>query len=529
MTQVSEIFYNDTGLINGLEYTYAVTSFDTGNPKTGLISMESNQIEAMVHVVPRAQPIDYQEPTAEIEQQAQGSVTIEPMVLAPDKVTGHQYKIVWSGAKQTGPAAYITGPGYQPPIYEIIDTTTNQTVVKRQPFDWYDPLHQEAVEVLSPMFDGIVLKITGVDVSYGSPTENPINDVKLTAGTVTGWGVNIQSPGTGENTWPNIFWTTYYRPHTYSITFVDDTHVKVVDEDTGAEIQFNDQRADGYAILTGSGWRDEYVPAETPGFFRIFIRGGYLYIKDPNGEISAGDVFTVEMGGVSAPQDGDQFLLSTEYEVGSTTDSQLTIGDVNQDGQVSILDMILVSQDFGKDASANPQADVNDDGIISILDLILVARHLGESTAAAPALIAINDTELDPALIQAWIERAQAEDDGSAAFQQGIAKLQQLLASLIPEETALFANYPNPFNPETWIPYQLAEPTEVTLHIYGVSGVLVRTLDLGYQVAGIYQHRNRAAYWDGKNEVGESVASGIYFYTLTTGDFTVTRKMLIRK
>lgn len=307
-------FYTDEGLTNGLEYTYAVTSYDTGNPKTGLIAMESSQIETMVHVVPRAQPAGYRGPTADIEQQGQGSVTVEPMVLAPNKVTGHPYKIVWYGAKQTDSAAYITGPGYQPPAYEIVNTTTNQTVVEKQFFDWYDPLHQEAVEVLSPMFDGIVLKITGVDVSYGSPTENPINDVKLTAGTVTGWEVNIQSPGVGENTWPNIFWVTYYRPHTYSITFVDDTHVKVVDEDTGQEIQFNDQRADGYAILTGTGWRDEYVPAETPGFFRIFIRGGYVYIKDPNGEISAGDVFAVEMGGVSAPQDGDEFLLTTKEE-----------------------------------------------------------------------------------------------------------------------------------------------------------------------------------------------------------------------
>ena len=90
-------------------------------------------------------------------------------------------------------------------------------------------------------------------------------------------------------------------------------------------------------------------------------------------------------------------------------------------------------------------------------------------------------------------------------------------------------NYPNPFNPETWIPYQLAEPASVTLHIYAVSGVLVRTLDLGHQSAGRYQDRSHAAYWDGKNEVGESVASGIYFYTLTAGDFTGTGKMLIRK
>ena len=95
-------FYTDAGLTNGLEYTYAVTSFDTGNPKTGLISMESSQIETMVHVAPRAQPAGYREPTADIEQQGEGSVTVEPMVLAPNKVTGHQYKMVWYGGKANG-------------------------------------------------------------------------------------------------------------------------------------------------------------------------------------------------------------------------------------------------------------------------------------------------------------------------------------------------------------------------------------------------------------------------------------------
>ena len=322
-------FYTDAGLTNGLEYTYAVTSYDTGNPKADLVSMESSQIETMVRVVPRAQPAGYRAAeVTDIVQQGLGSVTLEPMVLAPDKVTGHQYKIVWYGAKQTGPAAYITGPGYQPPAYEIINTTTNETVVEQQVFNWYDPEHQEAVEVLSPMFDGIVLKITGVDVSYGTPTENPINDVKLTAGSVTDWSVDIQSPGFGENTWPNVWWSTYYRPHTYSITFTDDTHVKVVDEDTGEEIKFSDQRAEGYAILTGTGWRDEYVPAETPDFFRIYIRGGYVYIRDPNQEISAGDIFTVEMGGVSGPRDGDEFLLTTKEETLDAANIEADLGKI---------------------------------------------------------------------------------------------------------------------------------------------------------------------------------------------------------
>ena len=101
----------------------------------------------------------------------------------------------------------------------------------------------------------------------------------------------------------------------------------------------------------------------------------------------------------------------------------------------------------------------------------------------------------------------------------------------IPTEkpTALLPNYPNPFNPETWIPYQLADAADVTVRIYAVNGILIRTLALGHQLAGAYQNRRLAAYWDGKNEIGEPVASGLYFYTLSAGRFTATRKMLIRK
>ncbi len=99
----------------------------------------------------------------------------------------------------------------------------------------------------------------------------------------------------------------------------------------------------------------------------------------------------------------------------------------------------------------------------------------------------------------------------------------------IPETTALLPNYPNPFNPETWIPYQLAKPADVTLTIYDITGHVVRNLDLGHQRAGMYHSRSRAAYWDGRNAVGEPVASGLYFYVLKAGDFSATRKMLIKK
>ena len=117
---------------------------------------------------------------------------------------------------------------------------------------------------------------------------------------------------------------------------------------------------------------------------------------------------------------------------------------------------------------------------------------------------------------------------GAIAGYKGPALTAQVSVAAI-QGNALAVNFPNPFNPETWIPYQLAKPAKVTISIYNVKGQLVRTLALGHQAAGRYQTRSRAAHWDGKNEFGEKAASGLYFYTLTAGDFSATRKMLIRK
>ena len=203
--------------------------------------------------------------------------------------------------------------------------------------------------------------------------------------------------------------------------------------------------------------------------------------------------------------------------------------DVNTDGITNATDVQLVTAALGQKPPKNPRTDVNGDGVVDGKDLAVVAEHLGERAApAAPSSVAFAQG-FTPEMVERALDVLRALDDGSLTFQRGIANLEQLLSLFIPEETALLHNYPNPFNPETWIPYQLAQPAHVTVRIYATSGVLVRTLHLGHQPAGIYQYRSRAAYWDGRNEVGESVASGLYFYTLTAGDFTATRKMLIRK
>ena len=133
------------------------------------------------------------------------------------------------------------------------------------------------------------------------------------------------------------------------------------------------------------------------------------------------------------------------------------------------------------------------------------------------------------AYLERWIDEAKQYNPGDKTFQKGIGVLAQLLAALRPTETVLLANYPNPFNPETWIPYHLADDADVTITIYDIKGAMVRRLDLGHQPAGYYTHRAKAAYWDGHNESGESVASGVYFYQLRAGDYSQVRRMVILK
>ena len=200
--------------------------------------------------------------------------------------------------------------------------------------------------------------------------------------------------------------------------------------------------------------------------------------------------------------------------------------DVNQDGVVNISDLVIVAGRLGQ--SGPNAADVNGDGVVNIQDLILVASALGE-TQAAPSLHPASLEMFTAADIQEWLAEAQGLDLTDPKLQSGIRFLEQLLSVLVPKETELLPNYPNPFNPETWIPYRLAEDAFVTLTIYDQRGSVVRRLNVGHQTASVYESRSKAIHWDGRNAVGDRVASGIYFYTLTAGDYAATRKMVILK
>ena len=199
--------------------------------------------------------------------------------------------------------------------------------------------------------------------------------------------------------------------------------------------------------------------------------------------------------------------------------------DINGDGVVNTLDLVLVASQFGNEGQ-NLTADVSGDGVVNIQDLVMVIAII-EGDAAAPS--AQSQGTLMAVEVQQWLTDARSLEIQDIIMKRGIMVLEQLLLSLIPTETELLANYPNPFNPETWIPYRLAEDAFVTLTIYDGAGQVVRTIDVGHRTAAAYEDRSQAIYWDGKNEIGEQVASGVYFYTLSAGDYSATRKMVILK
>ena len=200
--------------------------------------------------------------------------------------------------------------------------------------------------------------------------------------------------------------------------------------------------------------------------------------------------------------------------------------DVNGDGKVDNTDASLVAS--GLD-TGNAKYDVDGDGTVNFLDLLLIFDNRDDDAAAAPAIVGMKLNAVQIDRIEEQIDLLIATNDRSPAALRTLVYMQQLLATARPEKTQLFANYPNPFNPETWIPYELATDTHVTITIYNTQGVVIRTLQFGHQSAGYYTDRDRAAYWDGRNALGEQVASGLYFYQLETDEMSSMRKMVILK
>ena len=185
----------------------------------------------------------------------------------------------------------------------------------------------------------------------------------------------------------------------------------------------------------------------------------------------------------------------------------------------------------GEAKPGDVNGDVNGDDAVNIFDLVIVAGNFGKSiVAAAPSMIAkIELTTEQKQHIASAIDQLESNNNRSYEEEIALNVLKSILPERLPTQTQLLANYPNPFNPETWIPYHLSQDSEVVVRIYDTTGKIVRTLDLGFQSFGYYVGRDKSAYWDGRTENGELVSSGTYFYQLETDQYSETRKMVILK
>ena len=228
-------------------------------------------------------------------------------------------------------------------------------------------------------------------------------------------------------------------------------------------------------------------------------------------------------GGTLASGSSDGTVLL--WEIIPVADEPLQVtADVDGDGVVEMLDLVWVAGRIGD--SVESRADVNRDGIVNIMDLVLVAGRI-ENAAGIPLMDSRGTDTLRAADVKDWLDEARQLDLTDRAIPRGIEYLEKLLEALTPERTALLPNYPNPFNPETWIPYQLARDSHVRISIYDTKGILVRHLDVGLKPGGFYTDKHYAAYWNGRNNSGELLASGLYVYVFRAGSFRSARRMAI--
>ena len=342
---------------------------------------------------------------------------------------------------------------------------------------------------------------------------------------------------TGHTTGVNGGWTgvasvAFSPDGTLILSGSYDSTARLWDTKTGNEIHILAGHTDAIVGVSYSPDGTTVATASWDGTARVWDAKTGSHLRTFTGHTN--DVDSVAFGPDSntiVTGSKDATVLVWELNPSTSTMSDATEPerpkeDVTGDNIVNIQDLVLVASSIGK--SGSNRADVNGDGIVNIQDLVLVAGAL-DTTASAPALNAQTRQTFTAADVEKWLQEARQFPLTDPAFQRGVLILEQLLATLTPKQTALLPNYPNPFNPETWIPYQLAKPADVKIAIYTADGTLVRRLILGTQGVGIYESRSRAAYWDGKNAFGESVASGLYFYTLTAGNFEATRRMLILK
>ena len=305
----------------------------------------------------------------------------------------------------------------------------------------------------------------------------------------------------------------------------------------GGKVYWTEMTAEGggtinSANLDGTGATELASILATPMGIAVDTAGSNLYWTNARGRVQRANL---NGSGIQNVVDGlgspGEIVISNSISALAGTPLTPPVSyakyDVNKDGAVDNTDAGLVIDALG---TSNARYDVNGDGAVNFLDVVLVFDNRDDNVAGAPTIVGMKLSAAKIDVIEEQIDLLIATNDRSPAALRTLIYLQQLLVTETrPEKTQLFANYPNPFNPETWIPYELATDTHVKITIYNTQGVVIRTLQFGHQSAGYYTGRDRAAYWDGRNALGEQVASGLYFYQLETDEMSSMRKMVILK
>ena len=360
---------------------------------------------------------------------------------------------------------------------------------------------------------------------------------------------NIRNPNDLALAGGNVYWTESNHGSVRFVNLKGQKQVRVIstgDDPAGSlaigggKVYWTEKVGDSggtinSANLNGSGAMELASIQAAPIGIAVDTARSKLFWTNARGRVQtaslSGSSIRNVVNGLESP---GEILLSNSIKAPAMTPAKSTTTtagknkyDINADGAVDDKDVDAIIVAVAAKITA-AKYDVNGDGTVDFNDVVAVSANK-ESTASAPTLLGRKFSALEVDRLQEQIDLLIASGDRSPAAMKTLIYLQQLIAMARPEKTQLLANYPNPFNPETWIPYELATDTDVKITIYTSTGVVVQALQLGHQSAGYYTDRDRAAYWDGRNAFGEPVASGVYYYQLETDHQSLLRKMVILK
>ena len=394
---------------------------------------------------------------------------------------------------------------------------------------------------------GIAVDVAGSKL-YWTNSRGRIQSADLDGSGITNVMQNLQSPMDLALAGGNAYWTQGNG----SVRFVNLRGQKVVRNvstgtDTpgslvigGGKVYWTEMTGESggtvnSANLNGTGATQLASILAAPMGIAVDGSRSKLYWTNARGRVQSanldGSGIKNVVSGLGSPGDmvlSNSIATPTATPTTRTTTTASNKYDVNGDGSVNNADSDAITVAIAAGAT-DAKYDVNGDGTVNVFDLVEIIANRDPGAAGAPTLFGMKMSAAQIDSLQEQIDLLIAANDRSPAAMRTLVYLQQLLVTARPEKTLLLANYPNPFNPETWIPYELATDTNVRLTIYNTQGVVIRTLQFGHQSAGYYTGRDRAAYWDGRNSVGEQVASGLYFYQLETDEMSLMRKMVILK